>query len=71
VDEEQWEGSECNVSATLERMRRVPLISTSYINFAHGDEPLEEIYGDNLPRLRKLKHKWDLENRFNQWFNIQ
>jgi FAD/FMN-containing dehydrogenase len=52
-------------------MRRVPLISTRYINFAHGDEPLEEIYGDSLPRLRKLKHKWDPENRFNQWFNIQ
>jgi FAD/FMN-containing dehydrogenase len=47
------------------------LILHRYVNFAHGDEPLEEIYGDSLPRLRELKQKWDPENRFNQWFNIQ
>lgn len=41
-----------------------------YINLGHGDEPLEEIYGDNLARLRELKREWDPENRFNQWFNI-
>ncbi|KAF1915630.1 FAD binding domain-containing protein [Ampelomyces quisqualis] len=45
--------------------------NASYVNFAHGDEPLEEIYGDSLPRLRELKRKWDPEDRFNQWFNIQ
>jgi hypothetical protein len=43
---------------------------TSYINFAHGDEDLEDIYGESLPRLRELKKKWDPENRFNQWFPI-
>lgn len=47
------------------------LIHPRYVNFAHGDEPLEEIYGDSLPRLQELKHKWDPENRFDQWFNIQ
>ncbi|KAH7386628.1 FAD binding domain-containing protein [Phaeosphaeria sp. MPI-PUGE-AT-0046c] len=45
--------------------------NASYVNFLHGDEPLEEIYGDSLPRLQELKHKWDPENKFNQWFNIQ
>jgi hypothetical protein len=53
-------------------MMGVPLTATKrYINFAHGDESLEEIYGDSLSRLRELKHHWDPENRFNQWFNIQ
>lgn len=42
-----------------------------YINFAHGDESLEEIYGDSLPRLLQLKSIFDPENRFNQWFNIR
>jgi hypothetical protein len=42
-----------------------------YINFAHGDESLEEIYGNSLPHLRELKRKWDPQNRLNQWFNIQ
>jgi FAD/FMN-containing dehydrogenase len=45
-------------------------VYTSYINFAHGDESLEDIYGESLPRLRELKKKWDPENRFNQWFAI-
>ncbi|VUC28050.1 unnamed protein product [Clonostachys rosea] len=42
----------------------------TYINFAHGDESLEEIYGESLPRLRELKQKWDPEHVFNQWFPI-
>ncbi|KAI8962424.1 FAD binding domain-containing protein [Daldinia sp. FL1419] len=41
-----------------------------YQNFAHGDEPLEWIYGDSLPRLQQLKKKWDPRGRFNQWFAI-
>ncbi|CAO2649211.1 Nn.00g065960.m01.CDS01 [Neocucurbitaria sp. VM-36] len=44
--------------------------NVTYINFAHGDEPLEEIYGDNLAHLRGLKQQWDPENRFHQWFQI-
>lgn len=47
------------------------LTSTRYVNFAHGDEPLEEIYGDSLPRLQELKKVWDADNAFYQWFNIQ
>lgn len=46
------------------------LIETSYMNFAHGDEPLEEIYGESLPRLKVLKKQWDPQGRFNQWFPI-
>jgi len=34
-----------------------------YVNFAIGDEKVEEIYGDKkrLARLRALKAKWDPE----------
>ncbi|KAH7087438.1 FAD binding domain-containing protein [Paraphoma chrysanthemicola] len=42
----------------------------SYINFAHGDESLEEVYGASLPRLQELKRRWDPENRFGQWFSL-
>ncbi|KAI0152982.1 FAD binding domain-containing protein [Xylariaceae sp. FL1272] len=42
----------------------------AYINFAHGDEPLSEIYGASLTRLRQLKVKYDRERRFNQWFPL-
>ena len=36
-----------------------------YINYAHGDEPIESIYGrDKLPRLVDLKRKWDPHNIF-------
>lgn len=41
-----------------------------YINFAHGDETQEEIYGESLPRLRHLKKHYDPQNRFNQYFPI-
>ncbi|KAI0547909.1 Glucooligosaccharide oxidase [Xylaria curta] len=32
---------------------------TIYVNYARGDEPLESIYGQHLPRLVELKKKWD------------
>ncbi|KAI9669063.1 MAG: hypothetical protein M1831_000655 [Alyxoria varia] len=44
--------------------------SRAYLNFAYGDEPLEEIYGESLPRLRELKREWDPECKFNQFFPI-
>ena len=46
------------------------MLRLRYINFAYGDEPLEEIYGESLPRLRELKREWDPEGAFNQWFPI-
>lgn len=41
-----------------------------YVNNAFGDEPLETIYGRNLPKLKALKKKEDPKNRFNQWFPL-
>ncbi|KAI0533242.1 hypothetical protein GGR58DRAFT_517086 [Xylaria digitata] len=36
-----------------------------YVNYAHGDEPLENIYrADKLPRLAALKRTWDPNNVF-------
>lgn len=36
-----------------------------YVSYAHGDEPLEQIYGaEKLPRLIGLKNKWDPHNVF-------
>jgi len=35
-----------------------------YVNYAHGDESAETIYGSKLPRLAALKKKWDPNNAF-------
>lgn len=36
-----------------------------YVNYAHGDEKLSQIYGhDKLPRLARLKMTWDPKNIF-------
>ncbi|KAL8638721.1 MAG: hypothetical protein Q9228_004148 [Teloschistes exilis] len=40
---------------------------SAYINYAHGDESLEAVYGYEpwrLEKLRKLKKSWDPENKF-------
>ncbi|RYP38723.1 hypothetical protein DL767_002463 [Monosporascus sp. MG133] len=42
----------------------------AYINFAHGDEPPDRIYGSSLTRLQHLKRKYDPKNHFNQWFPL-
>lgn len=34
------------------------------------DTPVEEIFGDNLPRLRELKAKYDPRNIFKKWHNL-
>jgi Berberine and berberine like len=39
----------------------------SYVNYAHGDESLEEVYGYEpwrLQKLRWLKKKYDPKNKF-------
>ncbi|XXG98265.1 hypothetical protein Hte_004588 [Hypoxylon texense] len=36
-----------------------------YLNYAHGDEPLNQVYGaSKLPKLRTLKKLWDPEHLF-------
>jgi hypothetical protein len=40
---------------------------STYVNYAYGDESLEELYGFDawrLEKLRKLKGLYDPENRF-------
>lgn len=39
----------------------------AYVNYAHGDETVEEVYGHHawrLEKLRRLKREYDPENRF-------
>ncbi|KAI8632684.1 hypothetical protein F5Y19DRAFT_491330 [Xylariaceae sp. FL1651] len=62
----------------LTRSLRSRLESTSgfdrfqpYINYAHGDESPEDLYGpSNLPRLVELKRKWDPQNLFGKGFPV-
>lgn len=35
-----------------------------YVNYAHGDETVQTVFGQNLPRLRKLKKQYDPDNMF-------
>ncbi|KAG9231838.1 FAD binding domain-containing protein [Amylocarpus encephaloides] len=43
---------------------------TTYINYAFGDEPIEQIYGHEpwrLERLRRLKKRYDPKGKFNYY----
>ncbi|KAJ6036379.1 hypothetical protein N7540_000658 [Penicillium herquei] len=44
--------------------------NSTYINFAFGDETLDDIYGQNVPQLRDLKAQYDPENKFDQFFPL-
>ncbi|KAI4141972.1 MAG: hypothetical protein L6R39_005126 [Caloplaca ligustica] len=44
--------------------------NVSYINFAHGDEDLEVVYGSHVKRLQALKKTFDPQNVFDQWFPL-
>ncbi|KAK0621571.1 FAD binding domain-containing protein [Bombardia bombarda] len=45
--------------------------NATYVNFAHGDESLDTIYGSSLPKLKSVKQRVDPKNQFNQWFDIK
>lgn len=43
----------------------------SYVNYAFGGEPVEDVYGKkNLARLRKLKREYDPDNKFRRYVPI-
>ena len=44
----------------------------SYINFAHGDEALETVYGsgERLERLKRIKKEYAPNNVFGSFFPI-
>ncbi|KAI6778750.1 uncharacterized protein J7T54_005853 [Emericellopsis cladophorae] len=44
--------------------------ASSYVNFAHGDEPLSNIYGGSLAKLQRLKKQYDPKGKFNEWFPL-
>ncbi|PYI04751.1 FAD-binding domain-containing protein [Aspergillus sclerotiicarbonarius CBS 121057] len=44
--------------------------NATYINFAFGDETLEDIYGGNVGRLQQLKGVYDPDNHFGQFFPL-
>jgi hypothetical protein len=39
-------------------------------NFSSGYEKLNAVFGENLPRLRELKRKYDPDFIFNKWYPI-
>jgi FAD/FMN-containing dehydrogenase len=39
--------------------------SFSYVNYAIYDTPLEAMYGDNVQRLKEIKHRVDPQNIMN------
>ncbi|KAL8786720.1 MAG: hypothetical protein Q9195_008095 [Heterodermia aff. obscurata] len=41
-----------------------------YVSYAHGDESREQMYGSNVPRLVKLKQKWDPDNVFRFYHDL-
>ncbi|KAI0122728.1 FAD binding domain-containing protein [Daldinia grandis] len=61
---------EANKFGRAIRSYLAPTNLSAYINFSHGDETLDAVYGSSLPRLRQLKQKYDPKGRFNQWFPL-
>ncbi|GLA51462.1 hypothetical protein AnigIFM63604_008059 [Aspergillus niger] len=42
----------------------------AYANYSHSDGRAKDVYGDNLPRLQKLKKQYDPKNVFKKWLNL-
>jgi len=47
-----------------------PTEENGYVNFHLPGDPVEKAFGNNLPRLKEVKRKWDPNGRFNKWFSI-
>ena len=71
----KWDTANSSVEEPATAMAheiRDELVATSgyndlavYVNYANGDETLEQIYGaEKMPRLATLKKKYDPENVF-------
>lgn len=69
----QWNDSSLeNKVNDVARKMRSELVATSghpslevYVSYAHGDEPIENIFGaSKLPLLAPIKKKWDPSNVF-------
>lgn len=71
-----WAGNDEEVKATAEgygdRIRKATMQNKhAYLNYAVGDESLEDVYGARLERLRALKKVWDPENKFGFYIPIR
>ena len=69
---EQGDNVTKNAALALSLELRKEMVATSgyfdltiFVNYAHGDEKIENIYGaDKLPRLAQLKKTWDPSHIF-------
>ena len=69
---DQGDHHTARAAIALSRKLRDKVVATSgysdvtiFVNYAHGDEKLENIYGrNNLPRLADLKKTWDPSHFF-------
>ena len=69
---DQGDSTTANAATALSKELRKDVAATSgygdvtiFVNYAHGDEKIENIYGkDKLPRLAQLKKTWDPSNVF-------
>jgi hypothetical protein len=70
------EGTRTFVSSIVDYIRKADALKTNNdlgfaFNFAAGDEAPEDVFGDNLPRLRKLKAKYDPTNVWSKGLLIE
>lgn len=42
----------------------------AYVNYAHGDETLTQVFGEHVPRLLELKNVWDPDNVFGYFYGL-